>query len=185
MTRVLGIDGSLLASGLVLLPAGWFTLPAGPDWSGVAFEVVGEELPADASPLEQARRVRRLVSRISAFASAQDVTHVALEDYSFSRGNARARMVAEFIGRLKDEILIELGLPLSLAKANQWRKLMLGAEPHGETKDPVRSYWARLGAPWGGLTKAKREALADAAGVANWGLAELGFQFVGTGEVAA
>lgn len=106
----MGIDGSLQGTGLVAVPFDY-----GLDWSKVARAKLGASLDKGASEVERVRRIDFICTRMMEFAEEHGVTDVFMEEYAISAKNqAYSRLVAELSGNLKRDVVIGLGLPLTV-----------------------------------------------------------------------
>jgi hypothetical protein len=167
---VMGIDASLTGTGLVAVPFDW-----GLDWSRVARAKLGLGLSKGASEVERVRRLDFICSRMAEFAEKHDVTDVFMEQYALSARTERTRAFAlgELGGNIKRDVVIGLGLPLTVVAPATARALLgkfsargkKGAPKPPPVKDQVQAVLRSTGLPvgWDGDET-------DAWVVANWGL---------------
>ena len=168
----MGIDASLTGTGLVAVPADW-----GLDWSKVARAKLGLEVPMKASEADRIRRLEYICKLTLEFAELHHATDVFLEQYAFSAKLSRAHAIGELGGNLKRDIVIGLGLPLTVVSPASARALFgkfsavlkkgspKGTPKPAPVKDQVHAVLKRAGLPlnWDGDET-------DAWVVANWGL---------------
>jgi len=161
--KLLGIDFSVRATGLVAAPADWDG-----SWSKVHWATVGETLPRDASDVQRARRMESLARGICAFARMHDVDVAWFESYGFAQARA-AHTIAEACGVTRLE-LVRAGIEIRTANMSAARKLLLGKVPRTSTevKAAVYKVVREAGAPVDSYD------LADAFVALNWGMSELG-----------
>jgi hypothetical protein len=165
----MGIDASLTGTGLVAVPCDWKL-----DWSKVARMKLGVSLSNSASEEDHVRRIDTICTRAMEFAREHAVTDVFLEEYAFNMADrSRAHALGELGGNLKRDIILDLGLPLTVVVASTARALLgkfsahrrKGAPKPLKVKDQVAMVLARAGLP---LDWDADET--DAWVVANWGL---------------
>lgn len=174
----MGIDASLTGTGLVAVPFDW-----GLDWSKVARLKLGLGLSKGATETERVRRLDFICKRMVEFAEEHDVTDVFMEQYALTAQSERTRAFAlgELGGNLKRDVVMGLGLPLTVVSPATARTLLgkfsmprrkKGAPkpPRGtpkplSIKEQVQVVLKRAGLPvqWDGDET-------DAWVVANWGL---------------
>lgn len=178
--RALGIDCSLRACAVCLLPAPWFANGVA-DWSMVETATFGYRLAAAADENERASRLLDVAGKVKLFARRHDADVAVLEQYAFGMRSSIAPALGEVGGCVKVGLLaegVDLASPVSVAAA---RKAMLGFVPRNrkgmpriDPKEPVQQFLRDMGAPF-----ADNPDECDAFCVANWLLAERGFCFVG------
>lgn len=177
MTRILGIDVSTRATGLVLLPAGWFHPMNGADWSVVQAHTI--DLPKVAQTALEMDRVRRLAqldTRFRGLLDELDPTDVWIEAYAPGAGQmAHAKITAEMTGAIKLAVA-QANLNVNTAHVATIRKALLGKLPRGkgQAKAAVQQMLRDMGAPWWGSSD-----LCDAFAVANYAMGLHGFTCVG------
>lgn len=168
----MGIDASLTGTGLVAVPSNW-----GLDWSKVVRAKLGLEVPMKAKEADRIRRLEYICKRVMEFAEEHGVTDVFMESYAFSKKLSRAHALGELGGNLKRDIVIGLGLPLTIVTPNTARALLgkfsavlkkgapKGTPKPPPVKDQVHMVLKRAGLPlnWDGDET-------DAWVQANWGL---------------
>ena len=171
--RVLGIDLSLRATGLVLLPDGWIG-PDGCDWSEVRYATIGESLKIGASETARIGRVDRLAIDIVHTARLWNPTHCVLEQYAF-RADKQAYARAELGGCVKRD-LFNAGFAVDAVHSSTARKTLLGKLPRGKgvLKPTVQIRLREMDAPFW-----RDDNQCDAFVVANHWLSAHGAQFVG------
>lgn len=104
----MGIDASLTGTGLVAVPFNW-----GLDWSKVARCKLGLQLSKGSSELERMKRIDFICTGMMKFAEVNGVTDVFMEGYAFAAPQ-RAHGLGEIGGNLKRDVLIGMGLPLTV-----------------------------------------------------------------------
>jgi len=180
MTRrvAMGIDASLSGTGLVAVPSDW-----GLDWSKVARLTLGLGVAKGAPETDRVRRLDYICTRMVEFAEEHEVTDVFMEQYAFSAKTAYCHALGELGGNLKRDVVMGLGLPLTMV-APATARTLLGkfstprakkGEPKTRRKkgdpkplsikDQVHVVLRRAGLP---MVWDRDEA--DALVVANWGL---------------
>lgn len=172
--RVLGIDLSLTACGVCVLPDNW---AAGGvcDWSAVRTCTFGMTLHNDATETERAKRLQYLTDCVTGCALDLSADVAVFEQYAFDRSGRGQRPLAELGGCVRLE-LHRHGFELHVAIANAARKTFLGKLPRGKgvVKSFVQAQLRDMGAPFW-----QRNDECDAFVIANHFLSEQGFQFVG------
>lgn len=174
MTRyVAGLDLSLRATGIALVPFDW---APGLDWRRVIVRQAGLPLAADAEAASVTWRTIAITEAVLKLLKGYDVLSVWVEEYSFSRGDARSHQLGELGGVMKAE-LYRAGYSFGSIFSNTARahigKFSRGKK--GEGKPPVKSQvhaaLRALGAPadW---TKDELDSFV----VANAALIKLGHQ---------
>ncbi len=172
MTRVaMGIDASLSGTGLVAVPFDW-----GLRWERVKRAKLGFSIPKGASEAERVRRVDFICSRMMEFAQEHDITDVFMEQYAFSARNSHSHALGELGGNLKRDIVVGLGLEVTVVAPATARALFgkfSARAKKGEpkplpVKDQVHAALRRAGLPrhWDGDE-------VDAWVVVNWGLSAI------------
>lgn len=116
---VMGIDASLTGTGLVAVPWQW-----GLDWSKVARVKLGLQVPKSASEADRIRRLDFICTRMMEFAQEHEVTDVFMEQYAFSAKTAYSHALGEIGGNLKRDVVIGLGLPLTVVAPATARTLL-------------------------------------------------------------
>jgi hypothetical protein len=168
----MGIDASLTGTGLVAVPCNW-----GLDWSKVARAKLGLEVPMKAKETERIARLEYICKLAMEFAEKHEVTEVFMESYAFAAKLSRAHALGELGGNLKRDVVIGLGLPLTVVTPGTARALLgkfsavvkkgtpKGTPKPAPVKDQVHTVLKRAGLPvnWDGDET-------DAWVVANWGL---------------
>lgn len=169
---VAGLDLSLTGAGVAVIdPVTW-----GMDLRCVATARYGIKLKGKNDTADHEARVDRLVwvvDRVVDFLAERRVTHVWVENYSFSMQN-NAHQLGEMGGCVKRELRKRLGhvaMPVSNSTA---RKLFLGRGTGKGIKEIVAAKLVEIG--W---TASVDEG--DAFVVANYGLSELGFPALSIG----
>lgn len=174
MMRILGVDVSLNACGLCVLPDNW---AAGGrfDWSEVKTDTVGRKLSRDAGESLRAGRLDYLAAAVALFARKHDADVAVFEQYAFNRADSNARAIAEAGGCIRLE-LHRMGIELHVAVASSARKTLLGKLPRGKgvLKPAVQRTLRDMGAPFW-----QDDNRCDALVVANHYLSVAGFGFVG------
>ena len=172
--RVLGIDLSLTACGVCVLPDNW---AAGGvcDWSAVRTCTFGRALPKDATETERAKRLEYLTDCVANCALDLSADVAVFEQYAFNQRGAQGRAVAEAGGCMRLE-LHRHGFELHVVVVTAARKTFLGELPRSkDTQKPaVQAQLRDMGAPFW-----RRPDECDAFVIANHFLSEQGFQFVG------
>jgi len=164
----MGIDASLTGTGLVAIPFDWHL-----DWNRVQRAKFGLSVPKGASESERIRRLDYICTRVLEFASDHAVTDVFMEGYAFSAKLSRAHALGELGGNLKRDVVVGLGLPLTVIAPNTARAVLgkfvtraaKGAPKPPPVKDQVQAVLRTVGLPieWDGDET-------DAWVVANYGL---------------
>jgi hypothetical protein len=154
MRVAMGIDSSLAGTGLVAVPFKW-----GLDWSRVARATFGLGLSKGAKEADRVRRIDFICTRMMEFAQEHEVTDVFIEQYAFSKKLSPAHALGEIGGNLKRDVVIGLGLPLTVVVTNTARALLgtfsararKGAPKPPPMKDQVHAVLRRAGLPssWG------------------------------------
>lgn len=177
---VLGLDLSLTASAIVVLPTRW--QPG--TWSLRTFVIKTKHVPSTMPSHYIRRHQMERLDSISRFlldaAKKTNATHVFVEDYAFAAKQTSGRAVAELGGVVKHAFWQE-GLdviPMNMASA---RKTLLGHVPAKRTsgiavKDYVNHALSKMGARFESMDEG------DAFVVANAGRAQLGLSHVGVSE---
>lgn len=175
--RALGVDCSLRACAVCLLPANWFANGVA-DWSVVKTMTVGYGLKGN-DENARAARLLEIAGAVRIFARTHDADVAVLEQYAFAQAN-RATALGEIGGTVKVGLYCE-GVELTVANIGSARKALLGYVPRNRRgmprinpKEPVQQFLRDMGAPF-----AENPDECDAFCVANWLLAERGFCFVG------
>lgn len=121
MTRrvAMGIDASLTGTGLVAVPDDWAL-----DWRKVARLTLGLEVPKTASEVQRVQRLDYICTNMMAFAEEHGVTDVFMEQYAFSAKTAYSHALGELGGNLKRDVVMGLGLPLTIVSPATARTLM-------------------------------------------------------------
>jgi len=168
MRVAMGIDASLTGTGLVAVPADW-----GLDWSKVARVKLGLGLKKGASETDRVQRLDFICTRMMEFAQEHEVTDVFMEQYAFSARMSNSHSLGEIGGNLKRDVVMGLGLPLTVVPPATARTLLgtfsaqrkKGAPKPAPVKDQVQAVLRTAGLPvgWDGDEM-------DAWVVANWGL---------------
>jgi hypothetical protein len=168
MSVAMGIDASLTGTGLVAVPFDW-----GLDWSKVARLKLGLGLAKGASEVERVRRLDFICTRMVEFAEEHDVSVVFMEQYAFSATKSPQHSLGELGGNLKRDVVMGLGLPLTVVPPATARTLLgtfssrakKGGPKPQKVKEQVQAVLRRAGLPvgWDGDET-------DAWVVANWGL---------------
>jgi len=161
--RVLGIDLSLRATGLVVLADDW-----GQDWSRCVHQTLGYGLAKDAPEDTRIARLHSMAVAIALFAMQHRPSHIAIEQYAFSRMASQAHALGELGGAVK-AALWRAGFPVRPVVAMSARKVVMGVCPRNDAKRVTHLALYRMGAPksWTGDEL-------DAWVVANALLAEVG-----------
>lgn len=167
MTCVMGLDLSLRASGVVIIPEGWISC----DWNALASCVVGVDVERgkEATEADRISRLLFIADSIVEIARERGVTHVFVERYAFAKA-WQSHQLGELGGVVKARLAERLGLypqPVSVASA---RKLLMGTLPRKtkKVKDVIRDMLFQAGVDFPTLDES------DAFVVANYGLAETG-----------
>jgi hypothetical protein len=171
MRVAMGIDASLTGTGLVAVPFDW-----GLDWARVARAHLGLLIPKGASEADRVRRLDFICTRMMEFAESNAVTEAFMEQYAFSSRTAYSHALGELGGNLKRDIVIGLGLPLTIVSPASARTLLgtfsarakKGAPKPPPIKDQVHAVLRAAGLPldWDGDET-------DAWVVVNWGLSAI------------
>jgi hypothetical protein len=135
--------------------------------------VSGANLTNDAGPRARAERRAMIARDVVAFCRRVRAAYVAVEDYAYGAGGARALELGELGGVVKDALLRELGLEAHPVGSSSARKVLLQRVPRlpaGKTKPWVVRNVRRLGGPALGWTEDE----CDAFVVANWALERAG-----------
>jgi hypothetical protein len=164
----MGVDASLTGTGLVAVPFDWRL-----DWSKIARMKLGLGLEKNASELVRVRRLDVICTRMMEFAREHAVTDVFMEQYAFSSKTAHSHALGEIGGNLKRDIVMGLGLPLTVVPPATARTLLgkfsarakKGQPKPAKVKDQVATVLRRAGLPsdWDAD-------LTDAWVCVNWGL---------------
>ncbi len=159
---VLGLDLSLRATGIAVVPARWAL-----DWRRVVVGKTGSPLAKDASEVERARRLIATRDAIADVVRAHKCRVVVLEQYAFSAMASQAHALGELGGVVKT-FLVELGLEVHVVSPGPARKL-LGKAPSKDVKTWAHQKLYSAGAPkfWTGDQL-------DAFVVANYHLSSIG-----------
>lgn len=157
---ILGIDASLSACGLVIVPTDW-----GCNWSRVRSETIGWHLPVGSTTAQRIDRLAFIATRAVEFAREHGVTIAAIESYPFGKVTA-AHALGEASGAIKVALRAE-GIEVLVAPISQARKLLLGHLPRSGAKLAVRDYLIAHGSTLRTVDEC------DAFAAANWGLARL------------
>lgn len=118
MRVVMGIDASLTGTGLVAVPSNW-----GLDWSKIVRLTLGLEVTKGAPESERIRRLDYICTRTVEFAEEHSVTDVFMEGYALNK-NAQAHFLGELGGNIKRDVIIGLGLPLTVVPPATARTLL-------------------------------------------------------------
>lgn len=116
---VMGIDASLTGTGLVAVPSDWKL-----DWGRVARLKLGLQVSGAARESERVRRLEFICTRMMEFATENDVTDVFIEQYAFSQSQSRSHALGELGGNLKRDVVIGLGLEITVVSPNTARALL-------------------------------------------------------------
>lgn len=171
---VAGLDLSLRATGIALVPFDW---APGLDWRRVIVRQAGLALTADAEAASVTWRTIAIAEAVLKLLRGYDVLSVWVEEYSFSKGDARSHQLGELGGVMKAE-LYKAGYSFGSVFSNTARahlgKFSRGKKGEAKRppiKDQVRAALRSLGAPadW---TKDE----ADAFVIGNGALIKLGHQ---------
>jgi len=163
---VIGLDVSLVGTGMVAVPFDW-----GRDWSRVSHATVGYSLPTSAGDRERIDRLVRLGAAAVSFAQAHSGTLAAVESFAFGKSTA-AHALGEAAGVIK-VALRAVGIDVRTAPMSTARKLLLGHLPRDGVKHAIRGYLVASGAPFRTLDEC------DAFVAANWALDWLGGVVIG------
>jgi hypothetical protein len=154
MRVAMGIDASLAGTGLVAVPFDW-----GLEWSRISRATFGLGLSRGASEADRVRRLDSICTRMMEFAQEHAVTDVFIEQYAFSQKLSHAHALGEIGGNLKRDVVIGLGLPVSVVVTNTARALLGTFSARGKKgepkppplKDQVHAVLRRAGLPanWG------------------------------------
>lgn len=134
---VMGIDASLTGTGLVAVPVNW-----GLDWSKVARAKLGLQMSSSARESERVTRLDYICTRMMEFAEEHSVTDVFMEQYALTAHTERTRAFAlgELGGNLKRDVVMGLGLPLTVVSPATARTLLgkfsMPRRKKGEPKPP-------------------------------------------------
>ncbi len=175
--HVLGLDLSLRSCGLALVPVDW--APA-LDWGRVIVRTVGQKLDSDATPIDQALRCIDIADAIVRFVREQRSAGrppeaVWIEEYAFSKGDARSHQIGELGGVVRAE-LVRNGIRFDVvvassarAKLGRFSARAPAIGPKVKLKDQVHAALRSMGAPrdWTGDEL-------DALAIANHGIIEGG-----------
>lgn len=164
----LGIDASLSGTGLVAVPFDW-----GLDWARVARAKVGLALGKGAAERERVLRLDYICRRMMEFAEDHGATEVFMEQYAFSSRTAHSHALGELGGNLKRDVIVGLGLPLTVVSPASARSLLgtfSGRGKKGEPKPPPVKDQVHAVLRAAGLPRSWDGDEADAWVVVNWGL---------------
>ncbi len=175
MAYIVGLDLSLRAPGVAILPNQW-------DLSGDAvFTCVVKDAPKSSCRGERYTKIAgRIVTVIAANVGALTSTRVFIEAAAFSRGHQSAHLeLAELGGAVRSALWKELGLRTEDITASHARAVLLGKIPRGTSsamqKARVREAFERAGA----VFTAKGFDESDALAIANAARADLGWAALG------
>lgn len=127
----MGIDSSLSGTGLVAVPFGWKL-----DWSKVARQKLGLGLSKNASEVDRMRRIDSICKGLMEFAEEHQVTDVWMEQYAFSAKLSQAHALGEIGGNIKRDVVLGLGLPLTIVVSNTARALLGKFSARGRKGEP-------------------------------------------------
>ncbi len=119
MRVAMGIDASLVGTGLVAVPADW-----GLDWRKVARLTLGLQVPKTARESDRVRRIEFICKRMMEFAEEHAVTDAFMEQYAFNKTVSRNHALGELGGNIKRDIVIGLGLEINVVSPNTARALL-------------------------------------------------------------
>jgi len=174
--RVLGLDLSLTATGLVLMAGDWDG-----NWSSIHRGKLEPKIPRDATENERIERIVKISNSVLAFAKDHRPTHLVVEQYAMRSvpGRSHTHAIGELGGLVKAALRHALGLSIVAVAPATARKLLLGKLPPTRAKkggpkppkqkDVVFQTLRTMGMPddWSADQ-------ADAFVVANWLLSGLG-----------
>lgn len=101
MKYLVGLDLSLRATGVALVPFDW---APGLQWDRVIVRQAGVDLTADAEAASVTWRTIAITEAVLKLLKSFDVLSVWVEEYSFSRGDARSHQLGELGGVMKAEL---------------------------------------------------------------------------------
>jgi Holliday junction resolvasome RuvABC endonuclease subunit len=141
--KILGLDLSLTATGITVVPVRW-----GLDWRKVHSSIVGHELSREASQRERYLRIDSIAMAALATAQRFRCRVAVIEEHAFSKGaGAGALERAELVGVTK-RLLFVNGLEVFTYAASAARRT-LGRAPQKEPKAWAHARLLEAGAPKG------------------------------------
>jgi hypothetical protein len=162
--RVMGLDLSLRATGIALIPLDWDC-----QLDRVITKTVGFPLAANAPDGERIERCERIAAECKRLVYSHGVIGCWIEGYAFGQGQRSAHLGE--LGGIVRQALRSLGCPFHTAPLSSARKLLLGKTPKGKgaAKRAVVAALRASGAP-ASWTVDEYEAVV----IANYGISELG-----------
>lgn len=128
---VLGLDLSLTASGVVIIPENWELC----DWGALKFQVFGSKLSKDAEPHEVIGRLRSIAESIVAFATEHGAEYAFTEGYAYGAQGQSHYQLAELGGAVR-VLLAQRRLIVQVVASNTARSYLMGSLLKGiERKD--------------------------------------------------
>lgn len=158
---VLGLDLSLRATGIVVVPVGW-----GLDFKNVYASHAGLSVPKKSPPSQYAKRLILIRDTVRSVVRSYKPTIAVIENYAFGAVWSACE-IGELGGVIKT-MLHEEKIPFQLVMPSSARRL-LGKQPKAGSKE-----WAAAKLYAAGAPRLWTDAELDAFVVANWHLAEHG-----------
>lgn len=137
---VLGLDLSLRATGIAVVPVRW-----GLKWPRVQTFVVGDALSKEATERDRYLRIDGIVMQVLDQVQRHRCKAVAIEQYAFSRSDSHSHELGELGGCVKRALFVN-GIDVHVYHANSSRKL-LGKAPQKDPKGWAKERLVATGAP--------------------------------------